>query len=119
MGRGKSSPIVDFKGTPHVTSRPRSGDSMADEKKPKIDLKARLGKASTATPPPGTVIPVPVPKPTASRPPPPGGLGGGLPGVPIGPPSPFGSQPPPIDPSNPLAAVAQVYRPPPPSAPAP
>ncbi|MEO6418274.1 MAG: hypothetical protein ABIP39_02640 [Polyangiaceae bacterium] len=92
---------------------------MADEKKPKIDLKARLGKASTATPPPGTVIPVPVPKPTASRPPPPGGLGGGLPGVPIGPPSPFGSQPPPIDPSNPLAAVAQVYRPPPPSAPAP
>jgi hypothetical protein len=84
---------------------------MADEKKPKIDLKARLGKASsTATPPPGTVIPVPVPKPIGSRPPPPG--------VPIGPPSPFGSSPPPMDPSNPLAAVAQVYRPPPPSAPA-
>ncbi len=88
---------------------------MAEEKKPKIDLKARLGKASAGvTPPPGVAGPVPVPVPPpqlGSRPPPPVAPTGQ--GIPVGPPPTFGSGAPPIDPSNPLAAVAAPYRPPP------
>jgi hypothetical protein len=98
---------------------------MAEEKKPKIDLKARLGKgAGGVTPPPPTAgIPVPaVPSGAAS-----GGVGssgvpssrpsggGGLPvppGIPVGPPPAFGKQPggAALDPSNPLAAAATPYR---------
>ncbi len=106
---------------------------MAEEKKPKIDLKARLGKNQAAappptagvTPPPAAVgapvpapsssptaptpgVPVPVPAPSASV------VGGGLPVPP-------GMKPaaaPALDPSNPLAAVVQPYRAPAPPAPA-
>jgi hypothetical protein len=89
---------------------------MAEERKPKIDLKARLGKTATPPPvgvtpvgaPPGGGAPVPIPVPRQSAPP----------GVPVGPPPSFGSQPPKIDPTNPLAAVAVPYRPPPTAAPA-
>ena len=113
---------------------------MAEEKKPKIDLKARLGKgAGGATPPPPTAgIPVPpVPSAAASgydaRPgmasvptssPSGGGGGGGMPmppGIPVGPPPAFGKMSHgAIDPSNPLAAAATPYRqpaPPPPPQP--
>ena len=109
---------------------------MAEEKKPKIDLKARLGKgAGGATPPPPTAgIPVPpVPSAAASggagmaavpQSSPSGGGGGGLPmppGIPVGPPPAFGKMPhAAIDPSNPLAAAATPYRqpaPPPPPQP--
>ncbi|HEY1957402.1 MAG TPA: hypothetical protein VGH28_17405 [Polyangiaceae bacterium] len=75
---------------------------MAEEKKPKIDLKARLGKgaaAPTPTPPPVGSAPVSAPV-SASSAPPVGASGPGLPvppGVPIGRPA--------IDPNNPLAAV--------------
>lgn len=99
---------------------------MADEKKPKIDLKARLGKTAVAGPtpsPPGVGgIPVPAPAPT------PGGVAGtggptpggaipvpapsaGLPvppGIPVGPPPGFKAPAVNLDPANPLAAaVAQ------------
>ncbi len=92
---------------------------MAEEKKRKIDLKARLGKAGAAaapTPPPGTVaaIPVPMPVPTSpSRPPPTPSrpAPAPVPGTLIGPPPPFASSHA-IDPNNPLAAVAAPYRPP-------
>jgi hypothetical protein len=92
---------------------------MAEEKKRKIDLKARLGKAGAAaapTPPPGTVaaIPVPVPVPSSpSRPPPTPSrpAPAPVPGTLIGPPPPFASSTA-IDPNNPLAAVAAPYRPP-------
>ncbi len=71
---------------------------MADEKKPKIDLKARLGKgAPTPTPAPvGSA-----PNAAVSQPGPPPGVSG--PGLPVPPGVPIGSAP--IDPSNPLAAV--------------
>ncbi|MBK6690702.1 MAG: hypothetical protein IPG50_00600 [Myxococcales bacterium] len=97
---------------------------MADEKKPKIDLKARLGKnaAGGATPPPAAVgtpvpgAPVPVPAPPASVVPPVPGMGGvraPVPGVPVG-------RPANMDASNPLvAAFAQPAAPqpaPPPQA---
>ncbi len=83
---------------------------MAEDKKPRIDLKARLGKTAQQTPPPGVAgrsggVPPPV-----------------VPGVPVGPPptSFASSQAAAIDPSNPLAAVATPYRaptpPPPPHA---
>jgi len=69
---------------------------MSEQKKPKIDLKARLGKKSVAAPT-GPAIPPPVgiPKPPAMG----GGRGGGP------------SQPPParIDGSNPYAAVEAVH----------
>lgn len=88
---------------------------MADEKKPKIDLKARLGKTAVGgmTPPPAAVggtplptpVPVPVPPPPASKMPPPMG-GVAMPGIPVGP-------SPAVDPSNPLAAaLAQAAAPP-------
>ena len=109
---------------------------MAEEKKPKIDLKARLGKgAGGATPPPPVAgIPVPaVPSAGASASagvgapqssPTGSGGGGGLPvppGIPVGPPPAFGKMGgAAIDPSNPLAAAATPYRapaPPPPREP--
>jgi|GEM_PF-783679 len=105
---------------------------MAEEKKPKIDLKARLGKgAGGATPPPPVAgIPVPaVPSAGASAAAGVGAVpqsspsGGGLPvppGIPVGPPPAFGKMPGgPIDPSNPLAAAATPYRAPAPPPPAP
>jgi hypothetical protein len=87
---------------------------MADDKKPKIDLKARLGKTAQQTPPPGPVAPAGgVPRASA---PVGAGMQGAVPGVPVGAPPPFSSRPsspaPAIDPSNPLVAVAAPYRPP-------
>ena len=101
---------------------------MAEEKKPKIDLKARLGKgAGGATPPPPTGG-MPVPAVPAGAPSGGGGAasipsaspsGGGLPmppGIPVGPPPAFGKQPHvALDPSNPLAAAATPYRAPAPA----
>ncbi|AKV02412.1 hypothetical protein AKJ09_09075 [Labilithrix luteola] len=105
---------------------------MAEEKKPKIDLKARLGKAggNTAAVPVPTpapdAIPAPVAAPSASA------VGGAAspaprtgvpvpPGTPVGPPPAFGNAAPSgtaLDPSNPLAAaVAGPYRAPAPAAP--
>jgi hypothetical protein len=99
---------------------------MADEKKPKIDLKARLGKSTQ-----GTSVPAPTPMPPGisapppgRTPPPPAVVSGGPPPMPmpsmgVAPPPKFTSQPATaIDPSNPLAAVA-AYRPPAPVASAP
>jgi len=100
---------------------------MAEEKKPKIDLKARLGKGA-ATPPPsqagGAGIPMPATPGTAAAPasrPSAGPPGGGLPippGIPVGPPPAFGK---PsgvaLDPGNPLSAAATPYRAPAPPAP--
>jgi hypothetical protein len=95
---------------------------MAEEKKPRIDLKARLGKAGAATPPPPGAVPVPTPPPGAVAPPPAVvGRGGGIPvppGVPVGPPPAMSAHPTPVDPGNPLAAVATPYRAPAPPAPA-
>lgn len=94
---------------------------MADEKKPKIDLKARLGKTAMggATPPPPATGGIPVPTPGPMMPssvgsapaaipvpastPSPGGLPV-PPGIPVGPPS-FRSPGVSLDPSNPLAAA--------------
>ncbi len=102
---------------------------MAEEKKPRIDLKARLGKGGATPPPPGAGgIPVPGAVPASSGAlgpsPSPSGGGGGLPmppGIPVGPPPAFGkASHVAIDPSNPLAAAATPYRapaPPPPQAP--
>ncbi len=81
---------------------------MADDKKPKIDLKSRLQKMGGpvgATPPPASVAPPPSP----SRPP----VRGSIPAPSVPPPSGL-SRPPPgtsLDPNNPLAAVAQPFRP--------
>jgi hypothetical protein len=93
---------------------------MAEEKKPKIDLKARLGKgAGAATPPPPGVAPsggMPVPA-TSSAPgapivAPPAASSGGLPppnvGLPVPPGVPIGAAP--LDPSNPLAAAMAPQR---------
>jgi hypothetical protein len=100
---------------------------MADEKKPKIDLKARLGKTQVGAQAP---VPagIPAPPPAASStgvamapPTPTSGIGLPVPpGVPVGPP-PFGgggggsTSSRDIDPSNPLAAVATPYRAPAPA----
>jgi hypothetical protein len=89
---------------------------MADEKKPKIDLKARLGKTQLGTGAPGPMpVPSGIPAPGVRTPPPPAAMGSSPPALPsssaVAPPPKFGSQPAPaIDPSNPLAAVA-AYRP--------
>jgi hypothetical protein len=103
---------------------------MAEEKKPKIDLKARLGKTAAApTPAPAPVAPQvspsgrPMPMPVAapSQPPPamaqgPGGLPIPVPvssgsGLPIPTPSPYGAPPAAFDPTNPLAAaMAPAYQ---------
>ncbi len=104
---------------------------MAEEKKPKIDLKARLGKAGGATPPPAAVgggvpAPMPAPAPVGGAPVPAAvPSSGGLPvppGIPVGPPPAFKAPAPALDPSNPLAAVvappkAQPSRPPAPPQP--
>jgi hypothetical protein len=103
---------------------------MAEEKKPKIDLKARLGKTAMggATPAPPAGIPVPAPSPGAQ--PNHNALHVGTPsssprpmapGIPVGPPPAFGkASSPPLDPSNPLAAaVAPPYRAPAPAPAAP
>lgn len=115
---------------------------MAEEKKPKIDLKARLGKTAMggATPPPPAAGGLPVPPPAApvgapsnnavnaaapspsSSPAPKVGVPV-PPGIPVGPPPAFGGKPAgaALDPSNPLAAaIAQAqtpYRAPAPVAP--
>lgn len=71
---------------------------MSDQKKPKIDLKARLGKKTVAGPTGGPPIPPPVgiPKPPVMA-----GVGGSA------------SQPPPrMSPSNPYAAVEAQHAPP-------
>lgn len=94
---------------------------MADEKKPKIDLKARLGKgAGAATPPPAGVAPssgMPMPATSSAPGPspfmtPPAASSGGLPppnvGLPVPPGVPVGA--PPFDPSNPLAAAMAPQR---------
>jgi hypothetical protein len=106
---------------------------MADEKKPKIDLKARLGKTAVGgatPPPPGAAGGIPMPTPAAATPAPgaamtnnSGGyapaaipaptptapkMGGGLPvppGIPVGPPPAFKPSGLSLDPSNPLAAA--------------
>lgn len=118
---------------------------MADEKKPKIDLKARLGKTAVGgatPPPPGAVGGIPMPTPAAATPAPGAAMtnnagyapaaipaptptapkiGGGLPvppGIPVGPPPAFKSPSLSLDPSNPLAAaVAPPAAPPRPAAP--
>lgn len=102
---------------------------MAEEKKPKIDLKARLGKGAATPPPPQAGaggIPMPgVPTPGIASPPASNPSGGGSlpmpPGIPVGPPPAFGksSSPLAIDPSNPLAAAATPYRAPAPPPPQP
>ncbi len=103
---------------------------MAEEKKPKIDLKARLGKGAATPPPPqagAAGIPMPMPSnptPGVAVPPARSSAGGGgmpmPPGIPVGPPPAFGK---PsgmaIDPGNPLAAAATPYRAPAPPAPPP
>jgi hypothetical protein len=82
---------------------------VADEKKPKIDLKARLNRGAANNPPSsgGGVLPPPstaggLPPPISSPP-----------GLLVGPPPPFAApaSTPELDPSNPLSAVANVYRP--------
>jgi hypothetical protein len=93
---------------------------MADDKKPKIDLKARLGKQGGGSVPAPTPVPPGI-LPTSRSQPPPAQGGSGAPaamaqlGVPVGPPPQFRttSGAPALDPSNPLAAVAAPYRPPP------
>lgn len=99
---------------------------MAEEKKPKIDLKARLGKTTTAAgnvPAPAASGAIPVPTPSAAVPvPAPSAPGSApLPGTPIGPPPGFvPPSKPALDPSNPLVQAATPYRapdpPPPPQA---
>jgi hypothetical protein len=96
---------------------------MADEKKPKIDLKARLGKTQVGTSQAPAPVPTPPPPGISARTPPPpvqsvpvaGMSGPGIPappGIPVGPPGPFSAVPsgPSLDPGNPLAAVAAPYR---------
>ncbi|HKQ68717.1 MAG TPA: hypothetical protein VJT73_05225 [Polyangiaceae bacterium] len=100
----------------------------ADEKKPKIDLKARLGKgaAGAAAAVPAAAVPVPaVPRAPGSVAPPPGlggsvpppGVGGGFaggaaPGVPVGVPMPpFGGSKPQTDPFGVPVATSPVARP--------
>ncbi len=73
---------------------------MSEQKKPKIDLKARLGKKTVAGPSGGPPIPPPVGIP---RPPAMGGGGGALGGL-----SPS-QAPPRLSPSNPYAAVGNPY----------
>jgi len=107
---------------------------MADDKKPKIDLKSRLQKMGTGapgtTPPPPGAGSVPAPAgsvPAPAMPPPMPRSSGSV--VPVGPPPPMPSSsgsiaPPPgipkpaissrpanLDPTNPLAAVVQPFKP--------
>lgn len=110
-----------FPGPVRTLARIPPGGSMADDKKPKIDLKARLGKTAMGgvTPPPAAAggIPAPAPMPGGTTPagipipaPSPNPVGVPVPpGIPVGPPPGFGA---PggapglaLDPSNPLAAA--------------
>jgi hypothetical protein len=103
---------------------------MAEEKKPKIDLKARLGKTNLGGPTPAPPAGIPVPAgggggnnalntgtPQSSPRPPSAGLPV-PPGIPVGPPPAMGKPTPglSLDPSNPLAAAiaqrAPVSQPP-------
>lgn len=89
---------------------------MAEEKKPKIDLKARLGKTAMggATPAPPGGVPVPTPVPGVNNVP------AAVPSpstpnraqIPVGPPPAFGKAvpAPALDPSNPLAAAIAPAR---------
>ncbi|HEX8794493.1 MAG TPA: hypothetical protein VF765_26290 [Polyangiaceae bacterium] len=92
---------------------------MADDKKPKIDLKARLQKmGGPGAPTPAPAAVVPVQRPSA---PPPMARGIGAPPPSVPPPSgipkpPMSSRPVALDANNPLAAAAGLR---PPSAPAP
>lgn len=112
---------------------------MAEDKKPKIDLKARLGKGGGAAPPPAAgggipaPVPGPMPVPTPAAPPvaasPVAPLSNPTPGVPavspvgvpVGPPPGYKAPMPALDPSNPLAAAVSppVVSRPPPAAPPP
>lgn len=98
---------------------------MADEKKPKIDLKARLGKTAVGgltPPPPGVGGGIPMPAPAPAMPGSPGSSTGSYapaavpgasakvalpvpPGIPVGPPPAFNVGGMSVDPSNPLAAA--------------
>src|SRR6185295_11046763 len=91
---------------------------MAEDKKPKIDLKARLGKTAVGQAPGPAVPPGVVPPPPNAAGPSPSGRRSVPvpPGVPVG--SPFAAPPTPVlDPSNPLSAVANPRTPPPPPPP--
>jgi hypothetical protein len=82
---------------------------MADDKKPKIDLKARLGKAGT--PPPAAVAPLPVPPQAAPAPVSAPSAPTPRPGS-VAPPPAYNPNAPPIDTSSPFAPVAaSPYRP--------
>jgi hypothetical protein len=85
---------------------------MADDKKPKIDLKARLGKQGGGAAPAPTPMPIGIAPPRSQPPAAPGSSPSAPPGVPVGPPPRFGggAQAAALDPSNPLAAVAAPYR---------
>jgi hypothetical protein len=76
---------------------------MADDKKPKIDLKSRLQKMGGAGGPSGAVAPVSKGIPVPSMP------GAPVAGIPA-PPGTGSTPAPPIDPNNPLAAVASPFR---------
>ncbi len=95
---------------------------MADDKKPKIDLKSRLQKmgnpGGTTPPPPGAggvpmgpgSIPAPMPRTAPSMPPP--MTAGGSVAPPPGIPKPaVSNRAPALDPGNPLAAVVQPFKP--------
>jgi len=90
---------------------------MNEGKKPKIDLKSRLGK----TPAPAPVAPAGIPGaqgvPQGQAPgvpvgAPPAAPSGALPGVPVGPPPGYGApqSTPQLDPNHPLAAAVGGYR---------
>ncbi len=94
---------------------------MAEDKKPKIDLKSRLqrmGGPGAATPPPPVAgVPVPVPSPSQA-PPAPARPSAPAPVPPPSIPPPSGIPRPPasvrpanLDPNNPLAAVAGPFKP--------
>ncbi len=88
---------------------------MAEDKKPKIDLKARLGKTGVhqASVPPHAGGAAPVPAPSSGAPPAMGGSVRPQTGVSVRPPPGFVKPAAPValDPSNPLAAVAAPGRP--------
>jgi len=78
---------------------------MAEERKPKIDLKSRLQKMGAppgATPPPPLMGSVPAPA-RGAAPPPPASMPPGMPRPGMS------ARPPPVDMSSPLAAVAQPF----------
>ncbi|HXX70004.1 MAG TPA: hypothetical protein VEK07_22685 [Polyangiaceae bacterium] len=78
---------------------------MAEERKPKIDLKSRLQKMGAppgATPPPPVTGSVPAPG-RGPAPPPPASMPPGMPRPGMS------ARPPPVDMSSPLAAVAQPF----------